>query len=152
MTLFHKISVCLLCCLAAPVMASQDITINVPVHAQNLHPEITSISVGCHVGSAYGRKDLPVFNRAYNGTVSVKVSVTDGESASVNSYQCQLALMTTGGPGYYPQQNGVGPPQGQAKPGTPFVVKIQGPIGATKGFSSNKNTPVTNLPPTLKKP
>jgi hypothetical protein len=154
MTFVRKISTLLLVALAMPAAADEIVTLKVPVNLQNLHPEIASISVGCTIvpTSAYGRTDLPVSNRSFSGTVNVKVTVTDGQTASANGYRCQLALMPAGGSGWFPQQGTSGPPQAQAKPGTPFVTKVEGSFGPMKGFGPPSGGALTNLPPPIKKP
>ncbi len=121
---------------AAPASAEQTITFKVPANVQNLHPEVAKISVGCRLTptNAYGRTDLPVSNRAFHGVVDVEVKVDDGQSVVAKGYKCELYLFPSGGTGFKPQQTPGGPPQGQAKTGTPFVPVVEGLLPAAGGF------------------
>lgn len=124
-----------LCLLAAAnaALADQVVTLQVPVQVQNLHPEIAKISVGCFITptSAYGRTDLPVVNRAFNGTVQVKVTVNDGNAAVAKGYRCELFLFPQNGTGYKPSQNPSATPQAMAQTGAPFTQTVEGLLPAT---------------------
>jgi len=87
---------------AAPARAAdQEITFQVPVKVEKLHPEVTAISIGCRVTpvGSFGRADVNIANGAYTGTVAVKVKVTQGESATAQGYRCELFLYPPQGSG-----------------------------------------------------
>jgi hypothetical protein len=115
---------------AAPAArAEQDLTFQVPVKVQNLHPDVKSISVGCKVlpAGVFGRADVPVVGNAYNKTVSVKLKMADSQWAEAKTYHCALYLMPASGNGWTPTQ-GPGVAEAQAKAGTPFVPAVEGPV------------------------
>lgn len=115
---------------AAPVPAMQTVTLRVPVNLQNLHPEVTKFSIACTITptDAIARTDVPVVNRAFSGTVEVKVNVQDAQSLSAKGYQCRLFVI--GGDGLLApatQESG-GQPLQKGKPGTSFNVAVEGPL------------------------
>lgn len=126
---------------AMPALADQVVTLRVPVALQNLHPQVAKLSVGCYLTpvGAFARTDLPVANRAFNGTVEIKVKVTDGESLSATGYKCSLFLFPASGSGQAPTQDlTAATPMYHAKPGTPFKREVEGPLPAAETASGPK--------------
>ncbi|CAG1005106.1 hypothetical protein BURK1_03172 [Burkholderiales bacterium] len=123
---------------AGPALGDQVVTLRVPVHLQNLHPEVAKLSVGCYItpAGAFSRTDLPVVNRAFDGTVDVKVAVTDAQSLSATGYKCSLYLFPAAGPGWTPTQAPGAYPPTQAKAGTPFKIVAEGPLPPAGGSAA----------------
>ncbi len=130
MTLIRTIVAVLLAVFAGPALADQIVTLRVPVHLQNLHPEVAKLSVGCYITpvGAFARADVPVVNRAFDDTVNVKVPVTDAQSLSATGYKCSLFLLPAAGSGWTPTQTPGAYPPTQAKAGTPFKIVAEGPL------------------------
>ena len=145
MTLLRPISAVLLSGCASAALAGQVVTLRVPVTLHGLHPEIAKLVVGCYItpAGAYNRTEVPVVQRAFNGTVEVKVEVTDAQSQSATGDKCKLALHPVAGAGWTPAQGSNAPPQAQAKPGSWFKVHVEGPLPpAGNDVVASPSTPV----------
>lgn len=126
---------------AAPARAAdQEVTFQVPVKVEKLHPEVTRVAVACRVTptNAYGTAEVNIANGAYTGTVAVKVKVTQGESATAQGYRCELFLYPPQGSGW---KAGSAVPQGQAKAGTEFVPAVEGTLPVVRGAPLLKALP-----------
>jgi hypothetical protein len=110
--------------------AAQVVNVNVPVDLENLSPNVTSLSVGCHftVGSdmltsySPNRFDKNI-SGSYKGTVTVPLT-WDGTPPAPTGYRCQLYLFTTGvGIGFQPMAK-------DAKPGSTLVTDVHANFSA----------------------
>jgi len=145
-----RIALCAILLVAMlPARADQVVTFRVPVTLQNLHPGVAKFAVACELRpmKTSARTDQPVVNRAFSGTVEVKLSVTDAESLSATGYGCSLFLYPGDGSGYAPTQHqDLGTPAIHAKPGTPFKVVVEGPLAPTASTATQKGAAAVAAP------
>jgi hypothetical protein len=139
-TLQISIVLCVVILLCGAAFAQQStaptITFNVPLHLQNLHQEVTGVSVTCNVFSAGNHIvgvngiDIPVpANGNVNQTVTIVVTQKTGEDITLaNSYNVLLGLNSAGVHGEIPSQSPDMYIRYRAKEGTQFVPQLSGPI------------------------
>jgi len=141
-----------LCLHATTVLAEQTIVFKVPVQLANLSADVKKFSVGCTLRNkkdnplanyAFGRTDLDV-SKAYSGTVTVDVNVSDNAAAQVDSWDCTVYLFQSG-QGCLPTFDATDSAC-RAKAGTQLVNKVEGTLAKASDQPANLKLAPNALP------